>query len=109
MRDWRGNRIEIGSLIVYPQRQSSHMWMVEAKVTEITEKLEWSGRIIPALKVMPINATWTHRIAEKPVTLTVLDRVTVVSSPPSEVHHEGMCAVCHKLHLPEEGLPEDGH
>lgn len=37
IKDWRGNEIKVGSRIVYPGRQSSSMWVVEAVVREITE------------------------------------------------------------------------
>lgn len=100
MRDWRGNPVSVGSVIVYPQRHSSHMWMVEARVEEITEK-DQRDRIVPALKVKPINATWTHRIAERTVTLTSLDRVTVVVPRPEDQPLKDVkCKVCHQLHQP---------
>jgi hypothetical protein len=35
MKDWRGVEIHVGDLVVYPGRQGSSMWMVEAEVVEL--------------------------------------------------------------------------
>jgi hypothetical protein len=35
MNDWRGTEVGVGDLVVYPGRQGSHMWMVEAEVVEL--------------------------------------------------------------------------
>ncbi len=35
MQDWRGSTILRGSIVVYPVRQYSAMWMVEAWVVEV--------------------------------------------------------------------------
>ena len=38
MTDWRGNKIEVGCFIIYPCRQGSNIWVVEAEVVEILSK-----------------------------------------------------------------------
>lgn len=99
LRDWRGAPINEGSLIVYPARHGSSMWVVEAEVLKIIEKQVDSDRVIPALRVRPIGATWTHRIAMKKVTLTALDRVTVVHPAPGDSPiAQGYCSTCQKFH-----------
>lgn len=102
MRDWRGSLLEDGSYVVYPQRHSSHMWMVEARVDEITE-VDRGDKVLPALKVTPLKATWTHRLGSKPVTLTALDRVTVISAVRMDTDvPDGYCSVCHNFHSTNE-------
>lgn len=32
MKDWRGTSIDIGSIVVYPSRQGSSLWMSEGEV-----------------------------------------------------------------------------
>ena len=82
MKDWRGNVIEPGSLIVYPGRHSSHMWMVEAEVLELTQVVSpydyYNTKPIPALRVQPLRQGTYSRPNKKPVTLTALERITVV-------------------------------
>lgn len=97
MRDWRGNLIDVGSYIVYPQRQGSSMWMVEARVDEITEREDSMSRVVPILKVSPVGATWTHTVGVKKTTLTKLDRVTVVAPPPKQTVVD-YCTMCHDFH-----------
>jgi hypothetical protein len=79
------------------------MWMVEGRVEKIIEKYVLdTDRVVPALKVQPIGATWTHRISSKRVTLTALDRVSVVHPPPTDQPVAGTyCSVCHQFHRPE--------
>ncbi len=104
IRDWRGQPLEAGAIIVYPQRRGSRMWMVEAKVLEVTEKYEaYHDRVVPALKVQPVNATWTHTLAPKKVMLTVLDRVTVVEKVQDDAApQEWRCSICHAFHIKAE-------
>jgi hypothetical protein len=77
MKDWRGNAIEPGSLVVYPGRHASHMWMVEGEVIEIFQDWHWD-RFVWALKVQPIRQGVQMRTDKKPVKITALERVTVV-------------------------------
>jgi hypothetical protein len=84
--DWRGTPIETGALIVYPGRQSSHMWMVEAEVIEIREEDKWSyidplGEIVTVLIVQPLRQGRFGRPNKRPVKITALERVTVVKRP----------------------------
>ena len=100
MRDWRGSIFQVGSHVIYPQRHGSTMWMVEARINEVTEVEKSNGKTVPALKVTPTAATWTHRIASKPVTLTALDRVTLVPPPRTDTAGpDGYCSVCHSFHV----------
>lgn len=77
MNDWRGTPIEPGSLIVYPGRHSSSMWMVEAEVLEILQDWHWD-RFVWALKVQPLRQGTYGRTNMKPVKITALERVTVI-------------------------------
>lgn len=77
MIDWRGTVIEPGSIVVYPGRHSSSMWMVEAEVLEIFQDWHWD-RFVWALKVQPIRQGVRMRTDGKPVKITALERVTVV-------------------------------
>lgn len=54
MKDWRGIPIVPGSIIVYPGRQSSHMWMVEAEVLSVFQDWQWNS-FVWALKVQPLR------------------------------------------------------
>jgi hypothetical protein len=84
--DWRGTPIQVGALVVYPGRQSSSMWMVEAEVIEIMEEDKWSyanprGEKVTALKVQPIRTGRYGGQKKTPVKITAIDRVTVVKLP----------------------------
>lgn len=35
VKDWRGVKIKVGSTVVYPSRQGSHLWMNEAEVVSV--------------------------------------------------------------------------
>lgn len=61
------------------------MWMVEAEVLEISQEENWSwsnpiGDWVWVLRVQPLRAG-THRVNNKPVKITALERVTVVRGP----------------------------
>lgn len=84
MIDWRGTPITPGSIIVYPGRQSSSMWMVEAEVLEVYQQDQW-GDLIWTLKVQPIRAGSFGRTNKKPVKITALERVTVIQQGAMEV------------------------
>lgn len=77
MKDWRGTDIKQGSIIVYPGRQSSHMWMVEAEVIEIIQTEHW-GVMQTGLLVQPIRQGRYGRANMKPVKLTALEKITVI-------------------------------
>ena len=77
MNDWRGTPIARGSIIVYPGRQSSSMWMVEAEVLDIISIQQWNEEI-PALLVQPLRAGFLGPTKKKPVKITAIERVTVI-------------------------------
>lgn len=81
MKDWRGTPIVPGSIIVYPGRKSSSMWMVEAEVLEIIQIWEW-GQFKWALRVQPLRHG-NYRTNKRPVNVTALERVTVIDKPTS--------------------------
>lgn len=81
MKDWRGTEIKVGSLIVYPVRQSSSLWVNEARVTEIipysgsrTDK--WAP--IGTLKAQTTRMYDSWSKPGKVVTVSCVERVTVV-------------------------------
>jgi hypothetical protein len=71
MKDMRGKAIKKGSIIVYPNRQGSNMWMTEAVVEEVDNK-SWRLHVQP--KAYPNEV----RHSLKKVYLTAIDRVVVV-------------------------------
>lgn len=77
MKDWRGTPIEPGSIIVYPGRQSSSMWMVEAEVLEIFQDWRWTD-FVWTLRVQPLRVGRYGERSLKPVKVTALERVTVI-------------------------------
>ena len=45
--DWRGNEIKVGSVVVYPSRSGSSLWMNEGIVVSVEEDVpenSWSSR-----------------------------------------------------------------
>ena len=68
MKDWRGKAIKKGSRIVYPGRQGSSIWVVEAEVLGVKD-----GGIV----VQPVRTTGTA-VATRPVHIKNVDRVTVI-------------------------------
>ena len=80
--DWRGHEIKAGSVVVYPQRQSSSMWMVEAVVEKIHPIEKFSGTSWVELHVRLIRTSrgdeWKSVTGKRSI-LTVLERVTVVA------------------------------
>lgn len=97
--DWRGVPIEIGSIIIYSTRHGSTLDIHEARVLEInprepkSNEKDWMAREDSALgkhmkkflfnlKVQPIrtdnDVEWGRVTTYSPVTLTKVDRVTVV-------------------------------
>lgn len=83
--DWRGVEIKVGDVVVYPGRQSSSMWMVEAVVEELIpgnpEAKVWYDRVPHGVKVRRQRTSeWNGAdIAHKQVTVQA-DRTTVVPS-----------------------------
>jgi hypothetical protein len=80
LQDWMGHDITSGSKILYPQRRGTHMWMVLAEVLEISVIHDHLAMIDKwALKVQPVKTTFYFgQSFGKPVTITVLDKVTVI-------------------------------
>lgn len=76
IRDWRGTPIVVGSVVVYPGRYGSTMWMSEAEVIEILERDTWPNGKHTAVKVRRIRDNYGD--AESTSYLTALSRVTVV-------------------------------
>lgn len=74
VKDFRGKTIEAGSIIVYPVRRGSNMWLNQAVVLEVGNYTNYSGQRVPQLRVIPnptvrgSKATW----------ITKLNRVVVV-------------------------------
>lgn len=81
LHDWRGLEIKLGSLVVYPGRGSSSLWMTEGVVTDIGSKIDWRGRAYPVIKVRRVRETRygpTRPLDGKIVSIESVDRVTVV-------------------------------
>lgn len=96
LSDWRGNEIYPGATIVYAVTQSSSITMVEAVVDEIfytneyrsvldpeTQKWDYKEVPVPSLKVTrkAEHHKGSYRLSTfkgKKVTLTALERVTVI-------------------------------
>jgi hypothetical protein len=79
LKDWRGTAITAGSIIVYPGRHSSSLWMTEATVLSVTERPTYRGpeRVLVVLPSRTQGYTPTNWKPRK-VTITAIDRVTVV-------------------------------
>lgn len=60
-KDWRGTRIAVGSVVVYPSREASRMWMTEGEVVSV------AGEKVGVLKR-----------GGKRIAFPALDRITVV-------------------------------
>lgn len=82
--DWRGVEIQVGDRVIYPGRQGSHLWMVEAEVVEVVpgnpdaesywdrvqhglkvkrlRESRWKGDEI-AQKIVPVQANHTTVVA----------------------------------------------
>jgi hypothetical protein len=71
MKDFLGNEIKPGDIVVYPTRQSSRMWMNRAKVTQV--------RSDGTLRVQRADGT------VKPIVR--VDRVVVVTKQVEEALH----------------------
>lgn len=68
VKDFRGQEIHASDVVVYPNRQGSRMWLVEARVTEVRGD---------SLRV--------QREDGKIKTITRIDRVVVVESQHANV------------------------
>ena len=69
MKDWRGKAIKRGSSVVYPGRQGSVIWVVEAEVLEVKDE---------EIVVQPTRSTGDRAVSSRPVHIRNIDRVTVV-------------------------------
>lgn len=87
MKDWRENEIREGVTIVYPGRHASSMWMTEGIVTGVYEETitrtrrvwDWHTRTGHDEPYEYVERKLKVRKASgKTVTLTRVDRVTVV-------------------------------
>lgn len=68
MKDWRGKTIKKGVKVVYPGRQGSSIWVVEAEVISV------DGNEILA---QPVRTTGSQ-VSGRPVRIKNVDRVTVL-------------------------------
>lgn len=73
MKDWRGRDVVPGSVIVYPGRQGSSMWLMEAVVDRVDEV---DGGY--SLNVTLTGCTGYRGVSGRRVTVTRTDKVTVV-------------------------------
>ncbi len=89
VKDWLGTEIKVGSVIVYPGRQGSSMWMSKAVVLEVgtTTAREWRHAPIsdwgyyekPRLTVAVDQTNYTGAVVGvRRVKIDRVDRVTVV-------------------------------
>lgn len=98
MQDWRGTELKVGSIVVYPGRHSSGLWMNEGVVEQIiphqTEepydpgtykpRSDYCRRCVHGARCLGVNLK--VRITESDLgvrkdrlsTLTAVERVTVV-------------------------------
>ncbi len=83
LKDWRGTPMEPGSIIVYPGRHSSSMWMVEAEILQIIQEPEysWGGQLVWKVQVQPLRQGTYSRESKTPVKLKALERITVLRGP----------------------------
>lgn len=85
LKDFRGTPITVGSVIVYPGRQSSSLWMTEAVVEEIITRTSWNDREVPALRVRPTLTTGYPEIPDSGGKIVVIEQVgRIVVVPPRE-------------------------
>lgn len=82
MKDWRGTDIVEGSVIIYPVRTGSFMYVNEARVGAVVES---DNPRYSYLLVKKINDSsgWTEK--GQALRLTALKRVTVIDYKPSFV------------------------
>lgn len=80
MKDWRGTEIEVGDVILYPVKHSTHVAVNEAIVTELGDQ---EGRSGPEPYVIALwqqasryGRAWR---VDKPVKLIALSNVTVIA------------------------------
>lgn len=78
LKDFRGTPIVAGSVIVYPGRQSSSLWMTEAVVKEVATRQTWRKEV-PVLLVQPTFTTGYRDTPDaKNVVIERIERVVVV-------------------------------
>lgn len=86
MKDWRGTPIVNGSIVVYPGRQGSNVWLNEARVLMAgVDGKDWRGNDKPILIVERLRESHfgTRDVDNKQVTLRRISNVTVVAPPTS--------------------------
>lgn len=79
-KDALGNVITTGSIIAYPGRMSSSMWMNFAVVYRVEESSDWRG--YPYTKLYCVRVGGSHQwgdLRTKKVEVTSIDRVLIVS------------------------------
>ena len=85
--DWRGTEIKAGSVVVYPGRHSSSLWMNEGHVVEIEQADEndsWKFRNRPPerrykLKIVKTKTNYAWQtVSGKRFSYPDIDRVTVI-------------------------------
>lgn len=91
MRDCVGQEIVVGSVITYPGRRGSTLWMNTGIVREIYD----FGKSEGLLDVERVDATWRFDEGEnryrfkktvRNVVIGCIDRVTVTSLTPEQLH-----------------------
>lgn len=79
MKDILGQEIEVGSIVTYPGRQGSSMWMNFAVVYEIKHGTDWRGRSYEELLCVRVGKTWRGgEVSTRKVVVSCTDRILVV-------------------------------
>lgn len=78
--DWRGTEIKAGSIVVYPSRQSSSMWVNEGVVIDVDEVDERGRRCLKGhvRKTREHSYGSTKETPDAKITSPDFSRVTVV-------------------------------
>ena len=88
-KDFLGRKISKGDWIVYPQRQSSDMWMCLAEVTDITTYFDrWTNKKQPCLKVLVRQSNYKGQSKGwKASTIYCIHRVTIINDTFEDEHY----------------------
>jgi len=92
INDWRGTPIVPGAIVVYPGRQGSHQWMIEAEVLGFENRDHWGTEQL-VLRVQPLRKGAYGRTNMRPVILTALERVTVIPTNNDGIEAKALEAV----------------
>ena len=79
VKDCIGQEIKVGSIIVYPGRRSSSMWMNKAIVRDMVISKDWRGRDKDVLYIETVSYSWslqTYKLVKTKIER--IERVTVV-------------------------------